>query len=257
MSMTKISKQSSIRHITGCSSLSLCGTFAPNAPLPTRNGHFLNCRHQIGYDNDSTRRTDLRESCTHAWRSSCLLEYRYQQTTGDHKWEKLRLCFLRREQTFDQAQALWAIPWQGIFFVNEADFFDFLFDYTFSEMTNLPAIWYTSTVWSTPLKFAQNLMSNPLLTVSPVFCSWTLGMVRNSTCTFPKRSGQRLIGIIASTKISFLMQQHTICDTASAQIWLTPAWILRMSSISWAMQVSRSPWMYMHILTATKPLRIL
>ena len=51
--------------------------------------------------------------------------------------------FFCREQTFDQAQALWAIPWQGIFFVNEADFFDFLFDYTFSEMTDLPAIWYT------------------------------------------------------------------------------------------------------------------
>ena len=63
--------------------------------------------------------------------------------SGDHKWEKLRLCFLCQEQTFDQVQALWIIPWQGIFFVNEADFFDFLYDYTFSEMTDLPAIWYT------------------------------------------------------------------------------------------------------------------
>ena len=49
----------------------------------------------------------------------------------------------------EQRQAIWhtlcrcrhiTIPCQGIFFVNEADFFDFLFDYTFSEMTDLPAI---------------------------------------------------------------------------------------------------------------------
>ena len=49
----------------------------------------------------------------------------------------------------ERRQAIWhtlcrcrhiTIPCQGIFFVNEADFFDFLFDYTFSEMTDLPAI---------------------------------------------------------------------------------------------------------------------